>query len=385
MKSIFAVLVVAFLMVIFTLFVDGEMGVILIAFLVFAPLISLIFMLYSRKKVKVSIDCDGYVKKGSKLSVTVRVEKNGRLPLSIIEIHTKASEVFSQENMIYRLSSGSKEAEEFTYEVDALTGGNGEISITDAFVSGFLGFMRLRIAAPLPEPVSVGVIPEIPELKSSSQLFRNIADVVVTSDEEEENDTSMMFSANTAPGYEHREYVQGDPLKRVNWKLSTKKQKLMVRLDEAVASVQPLIVLDIYRSSKTPAAEAVANEEKLIQSVFGLLQLMIEQGIACGFAYVGQNSETVVESADSIDSPSQFLLKVLAQKVVTDRHIELDKAGDSACACIIASTDFGNGLFDTTMTEDPDRISLLGVSAESENPTNLPLWFLDGDNNFKMV
>ncbi|MBR6982218.1 MAG: DUF58 domain-containing protein [Ruminococcus sp.] len=385
MKSIFAVLVVAFLMVIFTLYVDGEMGVILIAFLVFAPLISLIFMLYSRKKVKVSIDCDGYVKKGSKLSVTVRVEKNGRLPLSIIEIHTKASEVFSQENMIYRLSSGSKEAEEFTYEVDALTGGNGEISITDAFVSGFLGFMRLRIAAPLPEPVSVGVIPEIPELKSSSQLFRNIADVVVTSDEEEENDTSMMFSANTAPGYEHREYVQGDPLKRVNWKLSTKKQKLMVRLDEAVASVQPMIILDIYRSSKTPAAEAVANEEKLIQSVFGLLQLMIEQGIACGFAYVGQNSETVVESADSIDSPSQFLLKVLAQKVVTDRHIELDKVGDSACACIIASTDFGNGLFDTTMTEDPDRISLLGVSAESENPTNLPLWFLDGDNNFKMV
>ena len=269
--------------------------------------------------------------------------------------------------------------------MDALTGGNGEISITDAFVSGFLGFMCLRIAAPLPEPVSVGVIPEIPELKSSSQLFRNIADVVVTSDEEEENDTSMMFSANTAPGYEHREYVQGDPLKRVNWKLSTKKQKLMVRLDEAVASVQPLIVLDIYRSSKTPAAEAVANEEKLIQSVFGLLQLMIEQGIACGFAYVGQNSETVVESADSIDSPSQFLLKVLAQKVVTDRHIELDKVGDSACACIIASTDFGNGLFDTNMTEDPDRISLLGVSAESENPTNLPLWFLDGDNNFKMV
>ena len=121
--------------------------------------------------------------------------------------------------------------------------------------------------------------------------------MVVTSDEEEENDTAMMFSANVAPGYEHREYVQGDPLKRVNWKLSTKKNKLMVRLDEAVASVQPLIILDLFRRSDATAAEAVLNEEKLIQAVFGLLELMIEQGIACSFAYVGKDGSTVVESA----------------------------------------------------------------------------------------
>ena len=35
------------------------------------------------------------------------------------------------------------------------------------------------------------------------------------------------------PGYEHREYVAGDSPRRVNYKLSAKKQKLMVRLDES--------------------------------------------------------------------------------------------------------------------------------------------------------
>jgi hypothetical protein len=225
----------------------------------------------------------------------------------------------------------------FRLEVDALVGGNGEIGIKAVYSCGFLGFMKFAVKTPLPQPVSVGVIPPIPEVKSSTQLFRSIADVVLTSDDDEENDTAMLFSANTSPGYEHREYEQGDPLKRINWKLSSKKQKLMVRLDEAAASVQPVLVLDLYRNGSIPPANAVRGEEQLIRSVFGLLDLLVKQGIACNFVYRSSSGETVCESVDNPDYPNQLLLKILAIKVVPDKRIDLSANTGSFCACVVAT------------------------------------------------
>ena len=385
-KTIIAILAVAFLLFIFTFYIDGEMGMILVAFTLFAPLISLFFAVYARKRIKVSINCDGYVQKGSKLTVNVTVEKNGRFPLGIVEITPRASEVFSQNDKVYRISLVRDDKKTFTYNVDALTGGNGEIALDTVYSCGFLGFIRFALADELPSPTSVGVIPEIPQIKASSQLFRNIADVVFTSDEEEENDTALMFSANTSPGYEHREYVQGDPLKRINWKLSTKKDKLMVRLDEAVASVQPMIVLDLYRNSTSKPEAAIIAEEQIIRSVFGLLSLLVKQGIAATLIYRGAGDEIISESVDNPEYPEQLLLKILAIKVLPDKRIDLKMYSGSVCACVIASTDCNSDIdaMADAVKED-DNVSLIGVSPESRNLTDFPMWYLDGDNNFKLV
>lgn len=363
---------------------DGEIGVILTAFVLTAPLVSLIFALYAHKRIRVTFDCDGYVKKNNKLTVSVTVEKDGRFPLGIVQIDTYASEVFSQDKSIYKLSLASANKKTFTYQVNANTGGNGEISVISVYSCGFLGFVRFKVKSELPVPKSVGVIPEIPQIKSSSKLFRSIADSVLTSDDEENNDSAVLFSANTTPGYEHREYVQGDALKRINWKLSTKKNKLMVRLDEAVASVQPIIALDLYRNSTDNPSDAIINEEKLISSVFGLVSLLISQGIACTFVYYGAGGELISESVDNPDYPPQLLLKVLASKVIPKRRISI--ANTSACACVIASTDCNEEISAIVSTlEDKDNASLIGISAESRNLTDLPMWYLDGDNNFKLV
>ncbi|MBO7395493.1 MAG: DUF58 domain-containing protein [Ruminococcus sp.] len=195
-----------------------------------------------------------------------------------------------------------------------------------------------------------------------------------------------MFSANTSPGYEHREYVHGDPLKRVNWKLSSKKDKLMVRLDEAVASVQPMIVLDLYRSSSAKPEEAILGEEQIIRSVFGLLSLLVKQGIASTLIYRSAGGDIIAESVDNPEYPEQLLLKVLAVKVTADERVDLKMYGGSVCACVIASTDCGAEI--ETISEaidDKDNVSLIGVSPTSRNLTDFPMWYLDGDNNFKLV
>lgn len=385
-KSLVAVAAIAFILYIFTFYVDGEMGIILIAFLLFAPVISFAFMLYSRKHVRISIDCDGYVKKNSRLTVNVTVERTGNLPLGIVEVCPAVSEVFDQNVKTYRLAVARAAKKQFSFDVPAVTGGNGWVTVDSVFASGFLGFLRVKAKCELPQPVSVGVIPDIPEIKASNQLFRNIADVVMTTDDEEDRDTSMLFSANTAPGYEHREYVAGDPLKRVNWKLSSKKSNLMVRLDEAVASVQPMIVLDLFRRSSDAPQSAVVREEHVIQAVFGLLEILIRQGIACNFAYVTPNGDTVMESVDNPDYPQQLLLKILAVRVQNDRRIALNGVVSSACACVIATTDCGGDITELTGHFDSkDNICLLSDKDGTENQTDISMWYLDSDNNFKMV
>ena len=44
--------------------------------------------------------------------------------------------------------------------------------------------------------------------------------------------------------YESREYIPGDPLKRINWKQSAKRDKLLVRLDDEMASKSVTVLLD---------------------------------------------------------------------------------------------------------------------------------------------
>lgn len=385
-KNLISITAVAFLLYIFTFYIDGEMGIILIAFMVVAPIISLVFTIYGRNRIKVSFDCDGYVKKGSKIPVTVTVEKNGGFPCAFVEIKPSVSAVFGKKTKTYHISMLNEKKKNFTFNIDAVTGGNGEISLESVYSCGFLGFLKLKAKSVLPPPKSVGVIPEIPEIKASSQLFRTIADVVMTSDDDEENDTSMMFSANTTPGYEHREYVTGDPLKRINWKLSSKRSKLMVRLDESAASVQPMILLDLFRNNSVDTEKAVISEEKLLVSVFGLLSLMVKQGLACSFAYYDSSGEIVTESVDSPDYPVQLLLKILSVKVIADRRISLPPESVSVCACVVATTDAGNG-FSAVIDkiENHENTSILGISQYSANSTDLPLWYLDEDNNFKRV
>ncbi|MBQ8960056.1 MAG: DUF58 domain-containing protein [Ruminococcus sp.] len=387
MKSILAALAVAFVLFVFTFYVDGEMGIILIAFLLIAPLLSLAMAVYARKRIRVSFDCDGYVKKGGELTVSVTIEKDGWCPLAVVEILPYASEVFERPEKSYRLSLFSSEPATFDFGIKAMVGGNGEVSLPEIRSCGFLGFIRLKLKEGLPSAKSVGVIPEIPDVKASSQLFRNIADIVTTSDDEEDNDTAMLFSANTVPGYEHREYTQGDPLKRVNWKLSSKKDKLMVRLDEAAASVQPMVLVDLYRSPSANAQEAVLDEEKILQSAFGLARLLVKQGIASTLVYRGSDGSMAAESVEDPDAPSQILLKALAVKVEPGMRAALGAAGASSCACVIASSDCGEGISALTDAAKGDggEVCLIAPSKDSPNSTELPMWYLDGDNNFKLV
>ena len=127
------------------------------------------------------------------------------------------------------------------------------------------------------------------------------------------------------------------------------------------------------------------DEEKLLRSVFGLLTLLVKQGIACNFIYRDSLGETAEESVENPDQPAQLLLRVLAVKVIPDKHTELLRS-DPAVACVIATTDAGADI--AALCErsgSPDTITVIGTSPATPNTSGAKLWYLDDDNDLKLV
>ena len=160
----------------------------------------------------------------------------------------------------------------------------------------------------------------------------------------------------------------------------------MVRLDEAAASVQPVIILDLYRPAGIAAETAVITEEKIISSVFGLLQALIRQGVASTFIFRSDADDMETVTVDNPDYPAQILLKVLAVKVHEGSRADVSAVNEGVCACIIATTDTGAG-FETVSSRfaGSENLNLIVASPSSANGTSHPTWYLDEDNNFKLV
>ena len=377
-KNIFGICFIWFMIFIFTFYMDGETGMILAYFALFSAVFSYADAYLARKRINISFECDEYVKKGDRLRVRVNAEKSGKLPLAFIDLFIGTSETLGGQDMHYKLSLAFKNTEEFEIPLDGLIGGNGRIYIKEIFSSGFLGFVSYRAEVPM-QSKNIGIIPDIPEINSSNALFRTINDIVITSDDEEE-DSPLAFSANSTAGYEHRDYIQGDPLKRINWKLSSKRNKLMVRLDEASASVQPVVIIDLCHKN-------ILSEEKNIQGAFGLLSLFVKQGIACKVYFKSESNNLQCINADSEESLNYILMTILITP--SENITAFDESifcSENACAYIMFSAEIPEKLIKSEFVNaNKDCIHFIVADENAVNNSHANVWHLDSENCFRKV
>lgn len=377
-KNIFGICFIWFLIFIFTFYIDGETGMILIYFALFSAVVSDLTAQFARKRIKISFSCDEYVHKGEKLRVKVNAEKVGKLPLAFADLFIVTGEALGGEEKHFRFSIALRNSESFEFEIDALTGGNSKIYISNVFSSGFFGIASYKTEIPM-QLKNIGIIPDIPEISSSNSLFRAINDTVITSDDEEQ-DSPLSFSANSVAGYEHREYIQGDSLKRVNWKLSSKRNKLMVRLDEASASVQPTVIIDLCHKN-------ILNQEKNIQGAFALLSLFIKQGIACKVCFRTENNDLQYFTAESEESLNNILMTVLITPTENITHFdESIFLSEKTCAYLVFSAEIPEKLINSDFVKaNKDTVHFIVADENISSGYTVNIWHLDSENCFRKV
>lgn len=262
---------------VFTRYLDGDIGVVVWSFLLSAPLLSVLLSYHAGKKITAKLESPVYLTKGRHFTANVIITAEGCLPVPFLRCQLKTTANFIQEDA-RPVQSAMTSAEPLSIpsELIAQYAGCGEISVQELAVYDYLGWFRFPVRS-LPETVRVGVIPEIPSLTNANVILHTVSDVVLTQDDEEE-ESSAALSAQSMPGYVHRDYLPGDNLRRINWKMSAKRQKLMVRMDESASTVRPTVILDLQPES---APDDLKRRELIMEGALGFLILLVRQGVPC--------------------------------------------------------------------------------------------------------
>ena len=108
------------------------------------------------------------------------------------------------------------------------------------------------------------IAPKCVEVDGVEKLIESAREI-----EKEEGGSNYTFQGE--PGYEYKEYVKGDPLNRVNWKLSSKKNIIMIRQNASIAKCKKVVVLDPFIVENE---ELQNNSDLLIEGFLGIVKDM---------------------------------------------------------------------------------------------------------------
>ncbi len=233
----------------FLVFINGSIGWALIYVLAGAGLLSALSCAFSRRRFAVELKPRAeFAEFGDRLSYDVVVSKKGFCFLPFIEIKIEGStEVTVQTSLLFRRRAVVTGA----YRTER--SGMNTITARSAAVRDFWSIVRFRV--PISETALIAVTPRPIEYSGPEIIMKNLP----SEDEEAEEGHSVMSGG--LPGYEHREYFPGDSLRRINYKLSAKKRRLMVRLDESngLASTN-ILIMDSGLSECCDMAFALARQ-----------------------------------------------------------------------------------------------------------------------------
>lgn len=213
------------------LYISGECGWILIYILALAIISSIVTFVISRRNFTISCSgCSRIYHVGDEVNAELVFTSRGFCLLPYIFV----SGVFMGQKFTARGSLVGKNSS-VKIKLRATECGLNRMDISAVILRDFLGIVYLN--SPVrPERAEAAVLPRIVDY-TGPEVPPNL----LPSDDDEESSQSLLTGG--LPGYEHREYVPGDPLRRINYKLSAKKHALFVRQDENIAAESTDIIL----------------------------------------------------------------------------------------------------------------------------------------------
>lgn len=382
LKTVVSYISLLAILLLYTFFLDGDSGTIMLAFFIFVPLISLILTLIARRNISAQLLCkETMTEKNSELSYRIILKKRTLFPVPFIIAVTEVSPHFYDKGEdTVKVSMSVKKGVSFEKSVSSVFCGNGKIILKAVYISDYLNLFTFRVRN-VSDICSVNILPEIHEINSAGTVFRAVSDVMRNDENDDESENSSMFGMAAFPGYEHREYIPGDPLKRINWKLSSKKNKYMVRLDEKISSVRPSIVLDLSQCRENNS-ENTAAREHLIEGCLSFMNFCIEQGLECSFSYY-ENSQWYTEMISSQSDIEDIAVKVSVLPDISDKNHFPDEIiyGNGITVSFIQK--YSPETENAVCTAIQSGGSIFTVVSEKTPYVSENLWYMNGEFEIK--
>lgn len=293
-KGIISYILALLLTIFFALYMNATVGWFMLVALVLAPVLSVFLAMLTRNSAKVDISLKECVlAKNDTCEMKIYIQNKSLFPTTPLEIEVLNGDgVKGREKQII-LSLLPFDRQSFSVIFDAKICGLSTVGIKKVKATDYLGLIALPI-----RKVNYNVLQRsiavIPNMADVSLRDDKILKVMQASLHAEDGDDTVEVSSNTFggfPGCDNREYVQGDPIKRINWKQSAKRGKLLVRLDDVLASKSVNVVLDSTFFRDKVLIEKVANAseyndipiedipakiaENAVETVLGIMRALI--------------------------------------------------------------------------------------------------------------
>ena len=229
----------AFLLsVFFIMTLYHRITIVFFAAVLILPLFSYLLMLlnYAFVKFEVSVDKKIYDKR-EQASTLIRISNEGILPtpfikIKIIQIDENGK---SADENIYALSLSPMKSIEFKNNITMKRRGLYEVGIKSVELYDIFGLFRFRR--------TINIIEEILVLPKRILLYGEMSRSITSEDGEEKNRRRIGEDRTIISHI--RDYVEGDNINSVHWKLSSKKDDLIVKVYDRPNDNNILIIADM--------------------------------------------------------------------------------------------------------------------------------------------
>ena len=276
-KGIIGYIVTIILTILFALFLNANVGWYMLIALTLAPVLSVFFAWLTRKTVDIEAKIDDSIlEKGDKISMHIVLHNRFLFPTTPIEIKLLNAPGVNNEKSIFTASVLPFQKKEMEVDFTAKICGKSVIGIEAVAVNDFLGVFKFKKKIdPTCFRAECKVLPKINDISSKDDRIIKVMQDSLMWDDGEDTKEKQTVGFGGFPGYDKREYVPGDPIKRINWKQSAKTGKLYVRLDEEVNATSVNVVLDGYFDTRNIYNPYVIAEDA-IENTLGIAMTMVK-------------------------------------------------------------------------------------------------------------
>lgn len=222
---------------------DRKEILVLIFMLAAIPLMLLIIQLLAMRRVKIKCSAGNIYRLGQTVCAVISIEKSSRLPMGIVCINMTLENILfaKKKNVMLELNIDEEKAMDFEYFFPAENCGVVRISFSNAQYYDLSGLFRWKINICIKEEIHIYP----PELRINAELSR----------QPKTNDFSEMYDRHKKGSdvnevADLRDYIKGDSMNSIHWKLSGKFDRLIVREFGSPSGYNTLILYEMAKSSK---------------------------------------------------------------------------------------------------------------------------------------
>jgi len=300
-----------------TMFLNNSItALVLMVIWALIPFVNFLLNIFAAKKTDVSVASTATVSKNQKAMVTVEMKNTGFLPVikAYCEIETENRLTGETEKIFLPVSAPSKERTNYSFEIESMFCGYIKIRVKNLYIMDLLGILPVK-----KKFTAKGGISVFPDTFAPA-VYLNISmaekdDAQQWSQYKKGNDQSELFAL--------REYVQGDSLKQIHWKMSAKKQQLIVK--EASLPVEKSMLIFWNKNAQKASPEDMDAMAEVCASV---AQEIIHSGVPFTLGWTEENIP-MFESIDTEEQLQQVVPRMMkrgfAQENISIPHEEANR------------------------------------------------------------